>query len=151
VYYHFARSGDPVKQAERLLDAVGQLRDYERLALDLEVATTPRPQDTLSWTDVFFDTLDDGWPDRRHLIYTNERFWRSIGNPDWDRAAEVDLWIPRYSDQEPLVPKPWSTPARGWVIWQNTDQAVCPGFDTFVDGDVFYGDAAELTRYAKLG
>ena len=37
IYYHFARSGDPAKQAARFMAAVGPLQPNERLCLDLEV------------------------------------------------------------------------------------------------------------------
>lgn len=148
IYYHFARSGDAAKQGERLLDSVGQLRDNERLALDLEVPVTAKPSDTIAWVDEFFDIITEAYPDRRALIYTSERIWRSIGNPDWERAADIDLWAPRYSAAEPVLPKPWLE--RGWLIWQRDDRAIVPGVDGPCDGNVFYSDAVELHRYAAL-
>jgi lysozyme len=146
ILYHFGRSGGPVQQAERFLDACGRLRDHERLALDLEVSVMPHPPDTLAWLDAFFNVLDLAYSDRRHIIYTSDRIWRSIGNPAWDR--DVDLWAPRYGTEEPVLPKPWAE--RGWTFWQDRDNFTCPGVEGPCDGNVFRSDALELHRYAEL-
>lgn len=148
-YYHFARSGDPEKQAERLLDSVGQLRDYERLALDLEVSVTERPRDTLEWMNEFFEVVMGAYGDRRPQLYTSERIWRSIGDPaDWAFADHVDLWLPRYGPAEPVVPAPWRD--AGWMFWQYSDHATCPGVEGACDASVFHADVAALRAYAKL-
>jgi lysozyme len=152
IYYHFARSGSPRVQADRLLTEVGVLQNHERLALDFEVSTTANPEDGLAWIEEFFRELNHEYSDRRHIIYTSKRIWRTIGDPAWPGAANVDLWCPRYnaSGVEPALPKPWSA----WTIWQFTDgdfpQHVTPGVGR-CDANWFCGDDTMLIDYAKLG
>ena len=154
IYYHFARSGDPVKQAQRLEDAVGPLRDNERLCLDLEVSPTEDPKEAVKWVDLFFTELMGGaCGDRRPIIYTSKRIWRTIGDPTWDLASEVDLWAPRYNAQgvEPLPALPWA--AAGWKFWQWTDGEFPLHFTPGVgkcDANYFQGTDEELAAYAKL-
>ena len=152
MFYHFARSGRADLQAERLMDIAGPLRDNERLVLDFEVTTTA-PEDGLAWIDLFFDTLDKSYPDRRHIIYTSKRIWRMIDDPAWARASMIDLWAPRYNTQgvEPAMPTPWKS--IGWKFWQWTDgdfpQHVTPGVGK-CDANYFQGTDDDLKRYAKL-
>lgn len=118
VYYHFARSGDPVHQAARLLGAVGPLQPNERVCLDLEVLPDD-PGTVLRWVDDFYGRIQRAYPGARQLIYTSKRIWDSFGEPQWPRAVrgDVALWVPRYSSNEPLLPLPWAA----WQIWQWSD------------------------------
>lgn len=151
IYYHFARSGSPSAQAERFMDAVGPLRTNERLALDFEVMTTAQPEEGLPWIAAFIATLKQEWPDRRPILYTSKRIWRMIGDPEWQKAADVDLWVPRYNaKEEPLLPRPFVN--QGWTFWQwsdgDTPSCVTPGVGR-CDRNYFRGDVVELRRYAK--
>ncbi len=143
-YYHFARGGDPIAQARHLVDTVGPLDPRERLCLDLERDITD-----LGWVTAFFGELLSGeCAASRPLLYTSERIWATLGDPPtWDFAGEVDLWLPRYSEREPIVPKPWSR----WAIWQNSEQASFPGVDGQCDGNLFNGDEAALDAYVATG
>jgi hypothetical protein len=88
------------------------------------------------------------------MIYTSKRIWRTIGDPDWAMASEVDLWSPRYNAQgvEPGLPKPWQD--IGWKIWQWTDGAfpehVTPGVGK-CDANLFAGDDQALAAFGSLG
>jgi len=165
IYYHFARSGDPTAQAERLLAAVGDLRHNERLCLDLEVVPVmePREGSTLSaanllWIHDFVTTLRDEYPDRPVLIYTSRRIWRMLDDPQWIEATkELHLWVPRYNTVEPRLPRPWDGPdileGAGWTFWQWTDGEApaplrTPGIGR-CDMNVFRGTVAELKAYAQ--
>lgn len=156
IYYHFATphrelgfalsSGDPVKQAAHFLDVVGPLRDNERLALDVEGEGAPPP----IWIDAFLAQLPQ---DRRNLIYTSSRIWRDeLGAPAWPDAIATDLWVPRYSSTEPILPADrdgfpiWPR----WTIWQDSEKFACPGVDGPCDHNVFRGDLDELRAYARL-
>jgi len=170
IYYHFARSGKPQDQAERLLDAVGPLKDNERLALDFEVMVTTHPQDGLEWIDQFYQIIRAEYPDRPPFIYTSDRIWRQLGSgedegPNWEHADDVDLWAPRYNNfvAEPVVPRPWKNHKAtgfngngiGWTIWQWTDGgATGPDYETpgvgKCDANVFRGGDTVLAEYAKL-
>jgi lysozyme len=148
-YYHFARSGDPSQQAQKLVIATGPLKPNERLALDFEVMVTPKPEDGFGWIQAFFAALKRLVPDRRHLLYTAEHIWRSIGDPEWPDAVDVDLWIKRYSLLEPILPRPWVK--IGWTMWQWTDgndpSYSTPGVGP-CDASYFNGDVMALTAYA---
>lgn len=152
IYYHFARPGDPVHQAERFMDAVGPLQANERLCLDLEGSgPTENPTHALAWLDAFYETLMDGaCSDRRPFIYTSKRIWRMIGDPAWDLASEIDLWAPRYSRAEPELPSPW----KRWTLWQysdgeSPDVLVTPGVGR-CDRNVFNGDVDDLVKFVGL-
>lgn len=154
IYYHFGRSGPARKQAERLMDAVGTLRDNERLCLDLEVVPTLDPLDGIDWVDEFYAELMSGsCTDRRPLIYTSKRKWREIGDPPWDLASEVGLWAPRYGSgsAEPLLPLPWA--ALGWDFWQYSDgeqpSVITPGVGR-CDANLFRGTESDLHKYARI-
>ena len=113
MYFHFARSGDPKKQASHLLSTVGPLKPNERFALDFEVILTSKPEDELPWVQSFITVLKEAYPDRDPILYTSSRIWRMIGDPNW-LIGNTDLWIPRYDAamQEPVLPPPWTT--AGW-------------------------------------
>lgn len=127
IYYHFARSGDPLAQARRFMNAIGALKPNERLALDLEASLPEQDQKRmLAWLDVFYKTLNETYSDRKHFIYTSKRIWEMFGNPSWDGADNVELWAPRYNSTgtQPAMPKPWEgRPAENgsWKIWQWSD------------------------------
>ncbi len=114
VYYHFARPGDPEKQAKRLISEVTRmegLRPNERLALDIEGGgPTENPREAIGWIDTFFKTVHEA-TGRYPILYTSARIWRMLGNPSWDLAPKVDLWLPRWAsgDKEPVLPGPWAT------------------------------------------
>jgi GH25 family lysozyme M1 (1,4-beta-N-acetylmuramidase) len=83
----------------------------------------------LEWLERFYAALENAIGQcGRMVIYTGARHWNSIGNPEWARAASLDLWVARYNDAcEPPVrlPRPWAT----WSIWQFTDGNDGPHLD----------------------
>jgi lysozyme len=150
IYFHYATEGDPTHQAERLLDAVGPLRNNERLALDVEGKTPPQ----IDWIAECINELAQTYKDRTPILYASNRIWKQIGNPEWPAGVvKPDLWLPRYnaSGAEPVIPAPWSE----WKIWQWTDggetgpEYSCPGVGE-CDADYFQGDIGALNAYAKL-
>ena len=133
IYYHFARTGNPMKQAKRFMDTVGPLRDNERLALDVETVPEYSPGqsrlDAISWINLFLSELMSVYTDRRPILYTSKRMWRQFGNVPFTFIDQTDLWVPRYNDSmvEPSLPEPWSA----WKFWQWTDgewpERIVPG------------------------
>ena len=129
VWYHFFHcEKSPEAQAELLAATVGELQPRERLCLDFEsksyLAIDPAVMRAhgLEYLEAFFARLDSlaVLAGTRPLIYTSDRHWDAIGNPAWERAAEIDLWVPRYHDppKEPdRLPSPWSQ----WTAFQWTD------------------------------
>lgn len=159
IYYHFARSQNPVDEASFFMDTVGVLRPNERLALDWEVlpecpgSLSPDSYNTwlVEWLNKFFGTISDRYPQTKPIIYTSQRIWRMFGNQQWPLAESVDLWAPRYSEsgQEPIMPAPWVN--RGWTIWQYSDGVTplsdVPGVGK-CDSNYFNGTETELATYA---
>ena len=86
IYYHFARSGNPIAQAEWFAKTVGKLEENERVCLDLEVvpvlddvaSSSKNPRAAVNWVTRFYDVLFERYPDRRPLIYTSKRIWRML-------------------------------------------------------------------------
>lgn len=124
VYYHLARPGDPVAQAQRFAAAVGPLQANERLCLDVERSSGV----SMDFVNRFYGALmgdgADPLTEARPLIYVSAGGWRDVlGNPTWDLAKYVDLWIPRYGPAIGDLPRPWST----WAVWQYSESAQTPG------------------------
>jgi lysozyme len=138
-------------QAKHLLDVVGPLLPNERLCVDLEHRGGDGRLDvTLAQVDAFVGELLGGaCADRRPLLYTSRNIWRELGDPAWALASEVDLWMKRYARAPGEVPPPWA--ARGWTVWQRSENGTAPGIAGPVDIDEFAGDEAALAAYAKLG
>jgi GH25 family lysozyme M1 (1,4-beta-N-acetylmuramidase) len=149
-YYAFASPGDAVTQAHHLLDVVGVLRDNERLCLDLEDDKTGKPAVDLTFATGFYgELLKD--TSRRPQLYTSDRIWQQLGNPDWPLAAQVDLILPRYGLIEPVVPKPWRALGKTWSFWQYSEQLAVPGIsDGICDASFFNGDLDALKAYVAL-
>lgn len=146
VYYHFARSGDAKGQAHFLMDTIGPLRGNERLCLDFEDDSTGKPTVDLPFLDAFYTELLGGvCSDRKPLIYTSKRVWDQIGGPAWNLASEIDLWAPRYGNDEPVPPAPW----KAWTFWQWSDKGTLPKVPGTFDMNYFAGDAAALDAYVK--
>lgn len=113
VYYHFPRPGSAKAQAERLVNTIGTLgmgplQANERLALDVEGSgPTENPKDAIGWIDEFAKTIFE-LTKRFPIIYTSKRVWRALGNPSWELAPQIDLWLARYNTKlEPELPTPW--------------------------------------------
>jgi GH25 family lysozyme M1 (1,4-beta-N-acetylmuramidase) len=170
IYYHFARSGNPIAQAERFAKIVGKLEENERVCLDLEVVPVlddvislpENPHTSIDWITRFYDVLFERYPDRRPLIYTSKRIWRMLApeglasegseGDSWKYAPRVDLWAPRYNDHgiEPNLPAPWAK--SGWTIWQWSDGDFPPKITLGVgrcDVNWFRSDKLALENYAK--
>jgi lysozyme len=146
-YYHFAAPGDAAGQAGRFLDTIGELRGNERLCLDLEDDKTGNPAVTLAWAETFYAALPT---DRRHMLYTSNRIWLQLGNPEWPRAASLSLMDPRYGSNEPEVPRPWKDAGLTWDFWQFSQDFVATGIAEPCDASYFNGDLDALRAFAAL-
>ena len=121
---------DPGVQADLLAQVVGELGPRETLCCDFErksyekVDLAVMRAHGLEYLEAFYARLDSlgALPDGvRPMIYTSNQHWQVIGNPEWERAAGIDLWVPRYAmpDPEPptMLPRPWTA----WTVFQWTD------------------------------
>jgi GH25 family lysozyme M1 (1,4-beta-N-acetylmuramidase) len=130
VYYsfiHFEKS--PESLAELLIKLVGTLDPRERLCVDFEsksydgIEPFTVKRHGLEYLDRFFDTLERSGVlnGSRPFMYTSFRHWLAMGDPSWERAETMDLWVPRYHSPNPLPPDRLPVPWSDWTIFQWTD------------------------------
>lgn len=151
-YYHVARPGDPVAQAQRAAALVGPLAPGECMVLDTERG---------SRVDLpFIEAVYAEWERlgvAAWLYYGSAGVWTLMNARGWPRAAtgKVGLWAPRYKSAgaPPHLPPAWSD----WTLWQWTDGGQtgdpysCPGVGA-CDASYFNGDRAALqARVAAAG
>lgn len=153
IYYHFARSGDPDKQAVRLMNTVGELKPNERFCLDLEGSLPAEPAKVIEWIEAFYRPILDAYPFMaKQFLYTSARVWKSFNNPEWNPSFvdNIALWAPRYNNSgwEPVLPAPWKT--IGWTIWQFSDGETPPSTVAGVgpcDTNLWNGDIEHLKQW----
>lgn len=140
--YHFARATDVSREADRFCDVVGTLAPGEIPILDWEVPGSPAW--CRQWLDIVRDRLGV-----KPLIYMN--YSTARGN-NWSSVIQGDygLWLARY-DGKPTQDGTDGTPWPVVAFKQYTDAGVTPGIPGRVDTNVFFGDAAALSRYGKAG
>lgn len=147
-YYHVARPGDPIAQAQRFADLVGPLQPGECLVLDDERGSAV----DMAFTEGFYNQLDEmGLSTPHDLWYGSVGSWPGKG---WPRAAtgRIGLWAPRYKSggAAPHLPPPWTT----WRLWQWTDGGKtgdpysCRGVGA-CDASVFNGTRAALQAFVQ--
>ena len=145
--YHFGIAGDPLAQAEHLVDTAG--RDA-LLVLDFE--GNPQGHDmSLLEAEHFvhhIHTLTGRYPGLYSGHTIKEALVRAgITSPTQTELSQCWLWIAQYS-AAPLIPKIWSN----WTLWQYTDGAagqpphLVPGIGR-CDRDMFNGTQAELAAF----
>lgn len=132
-FYHFARPGDAVAQANYFVTAVGSLRGKATLWLDWEADAVAQGP---GWAKEFLDTvgaLTGSTPG----IYMNGN---AVSSYDWSAvASSYQLWYaggPNYSDygtsySDPAVPSVpyWGQP----LIHQYTEDGRLPGYSGTLD------------------
>lgn len=124
IYYHFPKPGPADKQARFLvqqLTRIEPMHPNERLALDIEGdGPTENYKDAIGWIDLFFKTIHTE-TGKFPILYTSARVWRMLGNPSWELAPKVDLWLPRWASghKEPVLPGPWSTIPTDVEVWSH--------------------------------
>lgn len=128
-YTMFHCKKDPVSQAELLADTVGELGPRERLCLDFEETSYSAVEPAvlkrfgLGYLEAFFARLDSlgALGGTRGIVYTGIRHWQVLGDPEWPRAQQLDLWVARYAKPAPLPPASLPRPWPYWSILQWTD------------------------------
>lgn len=116
--YHFARSGDPVKEATYFLSKTGEVDFY---ALDAETGQT------MAWCKTFCDHIAKAG--KKVILYAPMGVITDIG---------YAKWIPRYKyaggdSRDDGKPDMAYQPTKKWDIWQFTSNGVIPGVTGRVD------------------
>ena len=150
--YHFARPGDPIKQADFFLATVKPDKD-DLIALDLESEDTTKH---MSFDDarIFINRIKEK-TGRYPLVYANNEVTKAITNKYGadDIFAKTDLWYARFKRNVTDFPQgTWRT----YTLWQFSSEQNCssgnrppclytvPGTEYDMDVDVYNGTIEEL-------
>jgi lysozyme len=143
-YYHFARGGDVVKEADYFLKSLaGNILPGELLALDWEIEHPEAVQWCRKFLDLVFDKTKV-----RPLLYTNEYRVKSL---DWSAVVKGNygLWVAKYGLNTGYVPL-FSPDTGAWpflAIWQYTSRGRVPGILGNVDLNRTKMDLDTLKKY----
>jgi lysozyme len=139
--YHFASSGDPVRQVEHFLDIAGTA-DFK--VLDFEPNAIAGTM-TLADAEGFVSEVH-GRTGRFPCVYSGQAFLKEqLGQRKGTVLSNCLLWIARYSVQQPDIPPAFAD----FALWQYTDGSAgpqphqVPGIGR-CDRDKFNGDEASL-------
>lgn len=141
-FYHFARNGDPIAEADHFVDSTVNYFGHGIPVLDWETG------ETVDWVNSFVRRVHDRtgiWP----WVYGNPwRFNQGGVEPNCGR------WVASYPDH--LVnpgfgADPGTVPDTDGAIccWQYASDGRVPGYVGDLDINEFYGDAEVWTAYAK--
>ncbi|HET8842354.1 MAG TPA: GH25 family lysozyme, partial [Ktedonobacteraceae bacterium] len=141
-FYHFARGGDAIAEANFFVDHIGDYQPGELLMLDWEIEHTNPAQWSLQWLQHV-----EARTGTKPLIYMNANAahfsnWSSVvknNNGLVLASYGLDDGLPHNAPSSPWWPF--------WAIWQYTDRGSVPGIVGNVDLDIFDGDASALARY----
>lgn len=146
-HYHFARGGDPIKEADFFLSQVINPIEGEAVILDWEIQHADPAKWCLTWLKRVEERL--GF---KPIIYLNESTVKSV---DWTDVAKGNygLWIAKYGNNDD-VPDQSETPNTDewafFVAWQYTSRGAVPGVIGYVDINVGNFDSIDkLKKYGK--
>lgn len=146
--YHFARLGDPEKEAEWFLKNVGSLNDGEIVVLDFEVDGQNQVEWCLRWLRKVESVL--GF---KPILYTNEARVKIL---NWKPVVDGNfgLWVAKYASQAMYVPeylqrKPISDEWPFWAIWQFSSRGKVSGIVGNVDINTSNMDIQTLKKYGR--
>ena len=136
-YQFFEPAGDPIVQADILIQKVGKLGDGDLPAtIDVEVTGGQSAATIAAKVGTWLARVEAG-TGRKPMIYTGPYFWQ--GNVASLAYGGYPLWIADYGVPKPQVPAPWSN----YKIWQYSDSGGT------LDVDSFQGTLAELQAFAQ--
>lgn len=150
--YHFARAGDPIKQADFFLNTVKPAAD-ELIALDLESVDSTKH---MSFDDarIFIKRIKEK-TGRYPLVYANNEVTKAISERygEDDVFSKTHLWYARFRKSVTDFPAgTWKT----YTVWQFSSEQNCspasrpaclytvPGTEYDMDVDVYNGTIEDL-------
>jgi GH25 family lysozyme M1 (1,4-beta-N-acetylmuramidase) len=150
--YHFGRpSGDPIAQADHLLQTANYTNDGKTLppVLDLEPNTKgdkcygKDPGQLADWTKQFTDHVKQA-TGRDPIIYSSTGYWSSCmaGN---DQFKQNPLWLASYGTSNPKVPQGFDK----FSFWQHSATGSVPGINGQTDENMYQGSLEQLQAFAK--
>jgi lysozyme len=157
--YHFAKPGDPIKQADFFLATVKPEAD-DLIALDLE-STDRSKHMSFDEARVFIKRIKEN-TGRYPVVYANNLVTKAIGDQfgDTDVFAKTHLWYARFKRNVTDFPQgTWAT----YTLWQFSSEQNCspanraaclytvPGTEYDMDVDVYNGTVEELKARWPFG
>lgn len=146
--YHYARpdGNDPISEANWFVSQVQGYIGEAVLALDFE--TMPfDPAWAKQWLDRVYELTGV-----RPLLYSYQNI---LDSEDWSAVwPDYGLWLAEYGMNAPVngynLPNLVPTVNGDWTIamWQYSSQTTLPGWNGYLDADLFYGDVAAWKKYA---
>ena len=155
--YHFARTGDAAAQAQVFVNEIRQYIGKAALFLDWENAgdydlgvLAQGPGWAKAWLDKVYELTGV-----RPMIYMSKSVCREY---DWSAVAQnYALWMAQYPnyDDTGYQSNPWTDGGGvgafpGWAIHQYASSGRLPGYDGYLDLDIFYGDAEAWHKFAAV-
>jgi GH25 family lysozyme M1 (1,4-beta-N-acetylmuramidase) len=152
--YHFARAGDPIKQADFFLNTVKPAAD-ELIALDLESVDSTKH---MSFDDarIFIKRIKEK-TGRYPMVYANNEVTKAISDRYGEDGvfSKTHLWYARFRKSVTDFPAgTWKT----YTVWQFSSEQNCspanrpvclytvPGTEYDMDIDVYNGTIEKLRR-----
>jgi lysozyme len=156
-YQYFDPGGDPVEQANIVVDKLGML-DAGDLppVIDVESTDGLGGAEIAARVGVWLDIVEAG-TGKKPMIYTGKYFWQdNVGSSEF---ADYALWHAQYPNacQPPAAPPPacgCSNIADQWseiAVWQYSSSGSVPGIAGNVDLNVWNGTYEELVAFASGG
>jgi hypothetical protein len=142
-FYHFARGGDPIAEANYFLSRILPLQQGEFLVLDWEINAGNPAGWCKSWLNYVYAATGV-----RPLIYMNGSRLNSI---DWSGVTDYGLWYAKPDSRHSQPPSgvfPFT--AMKQFIDPNVTPNNVPGIGQ-CDEDIFFGDKEALLSYGFGG
>jgi GH25 family lysozyme M1 (1,4-beta-N-acetylmuramidase) len=145
VYQYFRASGDPIAQADIVIDRVGRLgRGDLPVVLDLEELDGESGATTAARALAWMRHIEQG-TGKTPILYINVSTWLAIGSPNF--LASYPLWLASWGVSCPDVPSGWRT----WKFHQYSATGRVPGIFGDVDLNRFNGPLSVLETAAGVG
>lgn len=138
VYQFFRPNLDAIKQADLLLENMGELGpDDLPPVLDVEATGGVSKATMVSKIRQWIDHVEAA-TGVKPIIYSGRFFWQdNVGSSEWD---DHPFWIAHYTKNCPNLPSQWDD----WVFHQYTDKGKVAGISGNVDLNDFNGSVMDL-------
>ncbi len=145
-YQYFNPGGDPVEQANIVVDKLGMLGPGDLPpVIDVESTDGESAEVIAKNVGTWLDIVEAG-TGRKPIIYTGRYFWND--NVATDAHNDHLLWIAHYTANPcPNLPLAWAD----WGMWQFSSTGSVPGISGNVDENRFNGDELALQDLAGNG
>jgi lysozyme len=142
-YQFFEPGGDPVQQANIVIQKVGTLGVGDLpVTLDVEVSGGQSAATVVSHIQTWVDHVTAG-TGKTPMIYTSPGLWSSLTGGS-TAFGNLPLWVANWGVTCPSMPSGWSN----WAFWQNSDSGHVNGIPATVDLDEYNGDLGALQKFA---